>query len=383
MQKNKWVLKISVLIVGILLAMPALAQRSLAQASGRVMSLSTRVSAGGGFSRFTESVSRAMPKEWLYQHRSPMPENMGPMDNSTFQVRGNNPNNLQIMTGTVFQLSRNGQKEIFGVIAAHAIEDAPVGRFFTAEAYLDGKFIPLRAEIVQVTPTATLDLALVSLRGAESLFEPLDLATRPVQLGETLQTQGFARYKVAFLPGRHVIDNTLFSLRTDMLYSRRERPGLCGSPVFRTLPGPEGAAPTYELLGIHTGSTHGAMIQEDVGYATHAQFLPTLVEAYYNNGQATYPLVLGERTLTELNVDEFVSLLTLKDESGRELWQRSVADSKFPYRTLEKAIQDHPARYLELSISRVVLNGDHLVESQKTLRQVVYDLQENKQVERP
>jgi len=291
----------------------------------------------------------------LKQMLSSVETNFSPLLRSTFQARQTGVDRTNFFSGTVFKTVYNGEKEIYGVVAAHSIADSPselaLHRHFTADVYANGKFVSVEAEVVQVGAPSLLDVALVKFRPEdEVLFRPLEISEVPVRFGALLESQGFAGNSSVNIPGRYTLDVTPVSLRTTMPFARDERPGLCGSAVVDA---------DNRLVGIHTGSSYGRFSeQDDVGFATNAKFLNTLVEAYHNGGEAVFPFSLNGQKIVDLNVDEYISYVTLQDASGKNVWQKGF-DSKFSYSKVKEALEIYAPRYIQLTVRRAHWDETH------------------------
>lgn len=275
-----------------------------------------------------------------------------------FQARPTGSMGPNLFSGTIFKTVYNGKEEIYGVTAAHAIADhigdPSLHRFFTADIYMDGKFLSVPAEIVQVSAPSTLDLALVKFPAeTEAWFTPFDISMAEPAQGDDLQTQGFSINHVLYLPARSVLSKNLFYLRTEMELSPNQRRGLCGSPVVNK---------ERKLVGVHIGSAPGKVREPSfVGYATQADFLRSLVQAYHRNGKASIPFVLAGKKVAELNVDEYVAYVRLLESDGSVMWYKMLL-SKFPYREVEEIIKSFSPRYLEIAVGRVSWDGKLLTE---------------------
>lgn len=271
-----------------------------------------------------------------------------PLTRATFLATEDPNIETNAFSGTVFKTVYNGEEEIFGVVAAHAIAtsaaELALKRNFTM-LFFDGEnMMEVPAEIVQLSSPSMLDVALVKFSPeAEAMFQPLRISEVPVQVGDVLASQGFAGDIDVNIPNREITAVTPLSVRTTIPYARADRPGLCGSAVVNE---------EHELVGIHTGSTYsdeGA--QFDVGYATNASFLNTLVEAYHNEGKATFPLIFNKQKIVDLNVDEYISYVALYDADGKVLWQKGF-ESKFSYSTVQKKIEELSPRSMTVTTRR-------------------------------
>lgn len=257
-------------------------------------------------------------------------------------------------SGTVFKTVYNGEEEIFGVVAAHAIarsaSDRALKRHFTVGMFDGEKVVEFPAEIVQVSSPSMLDIALVKFPPeVEKLFQPLRISEVPVKFGDVLSSQGFAGNTNIHISNRQITKVTPLSVRTTIPFSREERPGLCGSAVVNE---------NHELVGIHTGSVYDRQDEMfDVGYATNASFLNTLVEAYHNGGVAAFPLILNGKKTISLNVDEYISYISFYNAEGKQVWQQGF-DSKFSYSKVQEMLDIYSPRYIDITVCRAVWNPE-------------------------
>lgn len=274
---------------------------------------------------------------------------------ATFQAVATTNEPTNPFSGTVFKTVYNGAEEVFGVVAAHAIassaRDRALNRHFTVGIFDGEKMVELPAEIVQISSPSMLDIALVKFSPeAEKLFQPLRISDVPVKFGDVLSSQGFAKHKDVNIPERHITKVTPLSIRTTIPFARDERPGLCGSAVVNA---------DQELVGIHTGSSYDRQdAQFDVGYATNASFLNTLVEAYHNGGEAAFPLVLNGKNIIPLNVDEYISYVSFHNAEGKQVWQQGF-DSKFSYSKVQEMLDIYSPRYITVTVRRAAWSPEN------------------------
>lgn len=300
---------------------------------------------------------------------------------STFQATETTTESTNSFSGTVFKAVYNGEEEIFGVVAAHTIArtagDKALKRQFTASVFDGENVVEVPAEIVQLSSPSMLDVALVKFAPeAESLFHPLRISQVPVEFGDMLSSQGFAGATDVNIPGRYAVEVTPLSIRTKMPYARDDRPGLCGSAVVNA---------DQELVGIHTGSKWGRDVTDDVGFATNASFLNTLVEAYHNGGKASFPLILNKQKVADLNVDEYISYVSFLDEAGVVRWQKGF-ESKFSFKDVQEMLEIFNPRYLVITTRRAVwdeavpdiLFENHTAPWDRSKTTYKYDWQERK-----
>ena len=235
------------------------------------------------------------------------------------------PNKPQLsFSGTVFQTEYNGQPEIYGVIATHAVsphEDglSGISRHFTATFFRpDGTTVKLPAEIVAFSPTSMLDLALVKFsKEAESFLKPYRLG----QLGEeqTFHSLGYTDYGLLEIPNRRLLAKLPYSIQTSMpIWDKTKRRGFCGSPLLNR---------KNELVGIHTGTLFDLYDQTNAplrSYATPAHYLNLLVEAYHNGGKVNVPFYLDETRFVTFPADEYIVSYQLLDRFGRPLLVQEI-----------------------------------------------------------
>ncbi len=306
---------------------------------GLVSSSELSGSSLGNFVQVEESVFQGAQQALLKSNGG-----HGPLLRSTFRARINQKEQQSIFSGTVFKISYNGQEEIYGVVAAHAIGvklNAPLSQNFVADVYTSQGYRSIPAQIVQISAPSMIDMALVKFRPEdEKLFEPLSLAKQQPESGQLLQTQGFARGREVFLPDRMLLGQSGPALRTAVPIVHGQRSGLCGSAVTNT---------QHELVGIYTGSACG--LAGDISYATPASFLSVLVDAYHG-ASGTFPFILDGRMIMPLQVDEYISEVRLADAfDNQQAYLRF--GYKLSYTTLLDAMEQHNPRYLNFVVRKV------------------------------
>ncbi len=273
---------------------------------------------------------------------------------STFQARPSDEIG-NFVSGSVFKTE---QGEIYGVIPVHGLSFSSthiyadmIQRHFTADVFdpVSQKFISLPAEVVQISPSALLDMALVKFKPQdEVMLHPLSLSISMPTWNTPLSSQGFASRKAVHIPQRRVTKIEPFVIQTDMLFPRESRAGLCGGPVTDS---------TGQFLwGVHDGSSFVAEDEKyDKGYVTPAWVLERLVQAYKNGGKAPVSIVVDGKKLLELNVDEYISQVLLRDSSEFQTGYYSV-EHKFSYQTFKQLLEEHYARYIDFTVHRVRWN---------------------------
>ncbi|MBR4355976.1 MAG: trypsin-like peptidase domain-containing protein [Elusimicrobiaceae bacterium] len=337
----------------------------------------------------TKNLARSVTSTVLHTPkwtRPLMPTN-SPVSKSVFRAfpKGN-PNGL-IFSGFVFKTTHNGQEEIFGVIAQHAASSqndfGTLGKTFTARITQGNNTIDIPAEIVKMTSPSMLDIALVKFRPEdEPLLIPLTLAKQDPSLEEPLQVVGFGNGQLSRLTDSPLREKSMISLRFPMTGERWDWPGLCGSPVLNnagevvgTFTGVARKPLSPQANPPQTGLTTSSDKPPFIGYATKNSYLQTLVSAFHREIEgSTFPLILGGEKIVELEEDEFVAIVILRNEDEQILFKKDI-QKKFPYSTVMERLPN--ARYIELYIDHVWWNGQTLVEGSylvNGMRHVVYDL---------
>ena len=297
-------------------------------------------------SKIQQTISRAVRKlDYIPQQ----PQQEMPFLTSTFQARSIGKDRTSCFSGTVFEVVYEGKKEIYGAIAAHTIAGSEgshsLQKRFVADVYNGKEFVSIPAEIVQLGAPGFLDMALVKFRPEdEKLFTPLVISEKIPTWADVFQTQGFAFQKPIYIEHRIFMGSTPFSIRTNMPWPREDRPGLCGGAVINS---------SNHLVGIHTGSFYAAYGEpDDIGYSTPARFLNNLVDAYHHGGISKIALEYEGKKMLELNVDEFITGVTLLDENQNAKTALQFF-GKFSYQKFKDRMETfHPA-YVQFSVNGV------------------------------
>ncbi len=278
-------------------------------------------------------------------------------------------------SGFIFKTTYQGKEEVFGAIAQHAMsstlkDSGKLGITFTARVMNGEQVVDIPAEVVQLSAISMPDIALVKFRPEdEKLLTPLTLAEQEPTLNEPLQLIGFGMKELTFITDSPLLKTAPFNLRFPMGEDSWAWPGLCGSPVLNE---------AGEVVGTMTGA---ALQTTDpsyyyTGYATRNLYLRALVAAFHGDVEkASFPLILNGEKIVDLRTDEFVSLIILRDENSKTIFQKAI-QSKFPNSTIMEYLPE--TRYIELYIENVWWSGYELIEGGNILstRYVVYDLQE-------
>ncbi len=283
-------------------------------------------------------------------------------------------------SGTVFSVTYNGKKEIYGAIATHIIPDVPtnptfgIKRQFEVNFYQNGLPRIVPAEVVAASPVSVLDIALVKFPAEiEPLLKPYEIGE--VLPGKPLHSVGFNTLGIRPIEKRRILQQTPASIRTDILVPRKERPGLCGSAVLNA---------KGELVGIHTGSISQPYGEGDQAFVTPSRYLKALVNSYHNNGIAPVDFYINSEHSLPLNADEHIHSVVLLDAHENILWKHDVID-RFSHSSLEKALKQYPqARFVDITAQRIQWTPDgdflqrHPHKRISPLRAYVYDLQTKK-----
>ena len=247
-------------------------------------------------------------------------------------------------TGTVFQTEHNGKKEIFGVIAAHTLQDgtespALVSKHFTALVVKDGEPIEIPAEVVQVSSPSMADLALVKFRPEdESLFNPMELAGQDLALPMQVYSQGYA-CNLLSRQAFQITSKTSTGVGTGHIPAAREgdRAGYCGSPLVNE---------QEKLAGIHIGSSY----KTSTGYMAPAARLRELVENYHDRNATPVSIKLAGREIAQLAVNDYIKRIELLDINERVLWREDTF-YKFSLRKAEEEL----ARRSDVAFIRLIV----------------------------
>lgn len=291
-------------------------------------------------------------------------------------------------SGSLFYTEYQGQKEVYGVIATHALTPLPTSfkkhlyanfslhRKFKLEVYTkDGTWLSLPAEVVQLGAFGMGDVSLVKIMGEydASKLHFFTLKTEELLPGDVVSSLGFIPGQLAYIPQREVLKRSAISVRTTLPGSEEGLRGICGGAGFDE---------QGNLVFVHTGSKPSFLMNPPrVGYGTYAWFLNKLVEAYHNNGEAYIPFELNGYHITDLRVDEYVSSLSYFNRNGELLWQMQVP-GKFSFRKAQQKLLDLSPRSAEVVIGRMKWAGkkDAFVETIPEVRRVRYDFSARSQI---
>lgn len=235
----------------------------------------------------------------------------------------------QVVNGystTIIKSNYHGQEEIFGVIPTHSLppnwleagaKNGVMKEFNAQFTSADGTIIDIPGKVVQVSPESMLDISLVKFDSRyESLLKPLELADEATVPNELILSPGFANGNAKLIE-RVVTQNSFISVRTNLIdVGSGARAGFCGSPLLDA---------QGRVKAIHTGSVE----EKGASYGTHVAFVKKLIEAYHNNGKATYDLILDDHVLTTLNIDEYISGYAVVDGNFNVLFKDDGIGTKF------------------------------------------------------
>ena len=312
----------------------------------------------------------------------------GKFQNSVFCGRGKKGENA--WSGSVFTFEENGEKKIYGLVAAHSLAKMPTDfitaaaadyalhRTFQLEMFdKKGQMHTIPGKVVWLSSPMMWDVALVEFAPLdENLFTPFELSDKLPSLGDIVQQQGFSKNLSIYIPNRQVIDITPLSFRTTMPFDRFKRAGLCGSPVFIEEENMVGN-PVLKLVGVHTGSFPKGSIDEDIGYFTPSSFLRRFVEDYRSGGKMQFPITFRGKEMFSIAASEYIHSVILFDNEGREI-TRHKFENKFSYRKVESLVDTYGPHELEFVIKRFqwAKSRPDYVECSKASRRVRYSLRQ-------
>lgn len=250
-------------------------------------------------------------------------------------------------TGTVFQIEHNGKKEIFGVIAAHTLQDgtespALVSKHFTALVVKDGEPIEIPAQVVQVSSPSMADLALVKFRPVdEALFDPMELTEQDLTFPMQVYSQGYA-CNLLSRQAFQITSTTSTGVGTGHIPAAREgdRAGFCGSPLVNE---------QEKLAGIHIGSSY----KTSTGYMAPAARLRELVENYHNEDATPVSIKLAGREIAQLAVNDYIKSIELLDAKNRVLWRDDMYFKFSLRRTEEELARNSDVAFIRLTVGQV------------------------------
>ena len=234
-------------------------------------------------------------------------------------------------TGTVFQTEHNGKKEIFGVIAAHTLQDwsnnpALVSKHFTALVVKDGEPVEISAQVVQVSSPSMANLALIKFRPEdESLFDPMELTEQDLAVPMQVYSQGYA-CNLLSRQAFQITAKTSTGVGTGHIPAARkgDRAGFCGSPLVNE---------QEKLAGIHIGSSY----ETSTGYMAPAALLRELVENYHNKDATPVIINLAGKKIAQMPVNGYIKRIDFLDKNRQVVWHQDTS-FKFSLRSAEEEI---------------------------------------------
>ena len=293
---------------------------------------------------------------------------------SIFRARPKDPGELnESFAGTFFKTTYQGKEEVFGVIASHALteggKDFSLQRIFLADVYIDGSFVEVPMEVVQLGAPGMLDVSLVKIPDEIIPFiEPYELMPKPPVSNEPFASFGFVGNELKQVENRYVLNHrSSYSMRTMMPTEPGSYVGECGGPLEGIN---ENGVPV--LAGIHTGSSG------KVGYAASAHVLNMLVEAYHHQGEGYFPLEFNGYQLAQLRADEYISFITLYNKQGQALW-KGAATERFSTHFLAELLFKYHPHTLQLTLGRAGWANAHSMDmrEQISVRKVRYEIPED------
>ena len=291
-------------------------------------------------------------------------------------------------SGTIFKAMHDGEEQTFAAIATHTLHIAnndgltdyatphSLGKHIQAEIFdEEGNSIPIELEVIQVGATPISDVSLLRiLPKYEDQVKALKLNPQGLTENIPFSVQGFTQKPFQFmnrLENLRVMRVSPLSLRALIPGSEDEIIGLCGGVAVNE----EG-----EAVGIFIGYVDALDLDALVGYIAPAEFLQTLINAYYQEPGGTFPLELRGQKIIDLKPEEFISFITLRDEQ-RNILKAESGSFKFSHRKVNELLDTYPTtRYIELEIGKMVWgrNNPEYLDMFQEYRDVVYDLQEQR-----
>ena len=272
---------------------------------------------------------------------------------ATFRAMPDSDLPLNSFTGTVFEVTRNGKKEVFGVVATHALQDpfetpGMLDRKFRAVIVRQNKTIVLPARVVQVSSSAMGDVSLVKFQPKdETLFEPITLEDVPLTFPAQGYSQGYACNLLAKqtfqLTGQTSIGILKAHLPAALL---GQRAGFCGSPVFTK---------DFKFVGVHVGSSYNT----NDGFIAPVRLLEGLVDAFHSAQATPYAIELGGKEIVRLAMDEYIARMEFLDANQQVLWQYHT-QAKFSLVPAETKLQDSP----DVAFIRLKIGKTHWIENE-------------------
>lgn len=259
--------------------------------------------------------------------RTLLESGQGKFQNSVFYARHKSSN--LIWSGTVFAVKEGMQREIYGVIPAHALAIFPSDfiKEAAAESLLrrdfqvnmfDRQGFPrvLPGKVVWLSSPYTWDLALVKFEVSdEALFTPFELSSHLPSVGDKVQQLGFSDSFSIYIPDQKIIGTAPYAFRTALPAGSEQHVGLGGSPVFTTKTD-EKNEETHQLVGVYIEGERGETPAYDIGYFAPNRLLNQLVEDYRSGGKMQIPVLCQGRELFSLAPNEHIQEVNLFDSNG-------------------------------------------------------------------
>lgn len=276
------------------------------------------------------------------------PMEHAPLLEHIFQARALGKEKTNFFSGTLVEVMYKGQREVYGVVSAHALSrraaDYSLQRHLMVDVFIGGKFVSVPVEIVQVGTPSLIDLALVKFPAeVEAQLRPLKISNRLPQYNEDLISQGFASQRVHYVPARSFLRANPFSLQTTMPLAREVRAGFCGSPLVNQ---------QGDLVGVHVGSSYGRYDElGDKGFAIPALWINRLVEAYHQGASGVIPIEVDGHTVAILGINDYITEVALFNQAGKKVFTHNF-ENKFSYSKLQELIQIFSPAAIELKVQR-------------------------------
>ena len=143
----------------------------------------------------------------------------------------------------------------------------------------------------------------------------------------------------------HIVQSSPLSLRVPIPGEEYDINGMCGGAAVDA---------KGKFRGLFIGYVDLLDPNPKIGYIAPARFLQTLINAYYQEPEGTFPLELNEQKIIDLEPEEFISYITLRDEQ-RNILIAVNGSFKFSHRRINELLDTYPTtRYMELEIGKTV-----------------------------
>lgn len=193
-------------------------------------------------------------------------------------------------------------------------------------------------------------------------FVPLKLAEKSPARGEELFSLSFFDKQFQYTPNRKVLETSplrvITSVKADPEICRE---GECGSPLINQ---------KGEVVGMIVGGSY----RRQIGYAVPVENIRDILKAFHQQRQLYKPVLLNDKELLQLNVNEAITRVSVKRQDNSVLTRLTHHQEKeLDYAHLENFIDLSQAKELTLEIEKTPFSPIEN-DQQKHIRYVVYNL---------